>query len=608
MLALGIRYLTGYAVATDVAHREQAEWPPHPARVYMAMTAAVFETGEDAEERAALEWLEEQPPPALHVSGHVKRKVVQVYVPVNDTRPEDLKKNKTIKELEKATSPISAEQAKKWRAQIDKNAKSAIVAPTAARLALFDAISNTLDSIEDDEEEQELRAMLSELHTQIQDTDIKNFEPEALAVIPRYRPRRERTLPSVRPHSDSLFLLWRDADPSDMVLQALNNLCRKVTRIGHSASLVQMWVETNPPEATLLPADFGELRLRVPSDGALAYLEQAFNGSEIEEYAHLKASIEASKGTERKQLIQECEKRFGDKEPVSLRPVISTWQAYRRVTATTTAPAKPVQGAFDRELLIFSVSDGPVIGLESTWRLMTCMHKTMLEICDPTPEWISGHTAAGKPSDQPHVACLPLAFVAAPHADGHLLGIGLAIPRDIDARKRGQALGKLLINEEGMPRELTLRAGRLGKWTLIQEARPSPPVALRSATWTGPSDIWATVTPIALDRHPKTNRRNDREGWSREVAEIIADSCVRQGLPRPSGVDVDKTAWHLGAPRAARGKSAGYPLMPVKEGQHARQQIHAWLRFDQPVEGPLLLGAGRYRGYGLCRPWERKRR
>ena len=42
MLALGIRCLTGYAVATDVSNREQAEWPPHPARVFMALAAAYF--------------------------------------------------------------------------------------------------------------------------------------------------------------------------------------------------------------------------------------------------------------------------------------------------------------------------------------------------------------------------------------------------------------------------------------------------------------------------------------------------------------------------------------------------------------------------------------
>lgn len=48
MLTLGIRYLTGYAVASNVAHRDEVEWPPHPGRVFMAMAAAHFETGADS--------------------------------------------------------------------------------------------------------------------------------------------------------------------------------------------------------------------------------------------------------------------------------------------------------------------------------------------------------------------------------------------------------------------------------------------------------------------------------------------------------------------------------------------------------------------------------
>ena len=29
---------------------------------------------------------------------------------------------------------------------------------------------------------------------------------------------------------------------------------------------------------------------------------------------------------------------------------------------------------------------------------------------------------------------------------------------------------------------------------------------------------------------------------------------------------------------------------------------HAIIRFSQPVEGPVILGAGRFVGLGLCRP------
>ena len=54
MTALGIRYLMGCAVSSDMT-RQRWEFPPHPGRVFMAMAAAHFETGEDARERRALE-------------------------------------------------------------------------------------------------------------------------------------------------------------------------------------------------------------------------------------------------------------------------------------------------------------------------------------------------------------------------------------------------------------------------------------------------------------------------------------------------------------------------------------------------------------------------
>ena len=70
--------------AADGARKEQAEWPPHPDRVFMALAAAWFETGEDDEEGAALRWLEGLPAPAIAASEAEPRLVVTSYVPVND--------------------------------------------------------------------------------------------------------------------------------------------------------------------------------------------------------------------------------------------------------------------------------------------------------------------------------------------------------------------------------------------------------------------------------------------------------------------------------------------------------------------------------------------
>jgi hypothetical protein len=44
-----------------------------------------------------------------------------------------------------------------------------------------------------------------------------------------------------------------------------------------------------------------------------------------------------------------------------------------------------------------------------------------------------------------------------------------------------------------------------------------------------------------------------------------------------------------------------FPRLARKDGSE-RRHAHAILVFDTPVRGPVLIGAGRYRGYGVGRP------
>lgn len=543
MLAIGIRYLTGYAVATDVSDREKPEWPPHPARVFMAMAAALFETGGDPGERAALAWLERQGPPEMRAPAAEPRTVVTHFVPVNDT----------------------ADPVKKSRPLM------------------------------------------------------------ALQSMPLGRDRQPRTFPRVRLDDDTAYFLWPDAAPTEEDRVALSRVCEKVTRVGHSSSLVQAWVVEGDAELrpNIVPGAVGEHEMRIATPGTLGYLQSSYNSDDIEQYAALgeaidhahaeRRSVRGKGASERRaQLDRHIEQLSNERDTLDphppLRPTIGRWQTYRRVDKSARL-VEPASGAFDRHLMVLSVHDGPVLGLESTWRLLTALRDTILSTCGPVvPEWVSGHQQDGSPSRQAHLALLPLPFVGHDHADGHLMGVALAFPREIEPRERGRALRKLLYDDHGRPRSIRVVLGALGEWMLARDARDVTPVTLQARTWTMASDTWATVTPIVLDRYPKTDRAKDRESWSLEVASIISESCERQGLPAPVDIDVGTTCWHRGGPRAVPGKGSGYPPIPAKEGRSARQQVHAWLRFDCKVEGPLLLGAGRYRGYGLCKPWTRDAR
>ena len=100
-----------------------------------------------------------------------------------------------------------------------------------------------------------------------------------------------------------------------------------------------------------------------------------------------------------------------------------------------------------------------------------------------------------------------------------------------------------------------------------------------------------------LDRHLK---RSDNA----EVRDLIARACEHAGLPSP-----DPGRIQAGRHSAVRGSpparpSAGEPpwaRWKLPRSLESRQLVHAVIEFDQPVRGPVLLGAGRFTGLGLCR-------
>src|ERR1019366_6082011 len=124
------------------------------------------------------------------------------------------------------------------------------------------------------------------------------------------RTRQDRTFPRTRPHDDCVYLIWEE-DPAPNIRVALESLCSKVTRVGHSSSAVQMWVvpEGREPEPDWLPgAQLPDVRLRVPSAGTLRSLESAFNGAAIQEYDALAEAVATARGRDKTGLKSIVEK------------------------------------------------------------------------------------------------------------------------------------------------------------------------------------------------------------------------------------------------------------------------------------------------------------
>lgn len=85
-LVLEIEFLTGVCRAARGPGNDSPDWPPQPDRVFSALVSAWAIRGESDSERAALEWLEDQPAPVIHSSGHSARTAPVVFVPPNDPK------------------------------------------------------------------------------------------------------------------------------------------------------------------------------------------------------------------------------------------------------------------------------------------------------------------------------------------------------------------------------------------------------------------------------------------------------------------------------------------------------------------------------------------
>lgn len=388
---------------------------------------------------------------------------------------------------------------------------------------------------------------------------------EGMSLLPELRGKQARFFPAARPREEISSFIWPIAIASEHA-PALERLCKKVTRLGHSSSLVQCWLETpdgvdvenfsKSHRVTLQPAPQGISgeRLRVPYEGRFAELERLF--------------------------------------AANLRATGSHWMHYKEAGTATT---ESTQGtSFSEHLIVLRQVGGRKFGLESTVLLTGTLRDTLMKLCptQPAPEWLSGHGSNRSPSHLPHLAFLPLANIGHANADGRIMGLALALPAALESAPELQAI---FCDEKGEARLLKLVFGKLGELHLELSTTAPHQTALQSRTWTQPSRRWATVTPVAFDRHPK-----GVDPFAEIEATIIA-ACERVGLKGlVESIAITPVSSFSGSPA-----NRNFPNLQRKTGGNI-QHTHAVITFKEPVRGPLIVGAGRYRGYGFCRPMVRE--
>lgn len=546
MLAIEVELLAGRYTATRFNDRSRSEWPPHPARLFSALVARWADEDPPEEgEQAALEWLETLGPPEVSCSDAERRAVVTHYVPGNDVS------------LVRSSDALYAKLDEAERAL--QTALVAADGPAARELA---KLTGQLGKLRE-------RALSDSARMGTAGGDSAAARSAARALLPEGRGKQGRTYPTMIPAEDRFWFCWPRADAHASPVAHLDRLLARVTRLGHSSSAVACRVSVDPQSASWVPDETGPESLRVPVPGQLSQL--------VAEFA-----------------------RHGGNEPRTLPYGVAR---YRRVAGPEVVPEEPP--LLGGEWFVLARRSGAVVPATSALALAEAVRSALLSAAgSPSPELLSGHApgAAGHAtpaSERPHLAVVPLPFVGHEHADGSVLGVALVLPTDASRVDRDTLL-HTLAGWRNADKQFEVRLGRRGLLHLELAGEDEARRTLMHRTWCRPASRWVSVTPVALDRWPGDLRHRDprkRGDAEEEAVQTVLQACRYAGLPEPVTVELE-----LGSPLRGVAPLRSYAPYRRAGGSLARATVHVRLGFERPVPGPVLIGAGRYLGYGLCRP------
>lgn len=380
-------------------------------------------------------------------------------------------------------------------------------------------------------------------------------------IMPYRRRRQPRRFPAARPEDPTLVIAW-SAVPDDELVGSLRAIAREVPYVGHSASLVRC--DFVVADAEDPPPAEGRLAGRSVYPGRLEELEAAHRANPV-------------------------------------RPRIAPGAA----TISDPAPEAAVRTG---EWLVLEVTSDWHPDLLGAGLLCRDLRNALMSGYaqagrgERIPEIVSGHAPDRRPTRHPHVAVIPMAFVGREHATGGVRGFAFVPPPGVDLeaipgfREAFEAVAPFVADEER--RSLTLQYSREGPPIRLSPAPQGTPRSLSSLSpyhYRRPSRRWGTVTPIVLDRHLKKFSPEEKQA-------ILATSCANAGLPEPRRILVGRHSAVIGAPSVVIARAApAWTKWRVPESLRTRALVHAVFDFDEPVEGPVLLGAGRFTGLGLCR-------
>ena len=346
----------------------------------------------------------------------------------------------------------------------------------------------------------------------------------------------------VTPRYPWIVYIWDTPCPPDTV-NALRLRAARIGYLGTADSPVRIRVQEKKPES-LVPDDAfrphaeGNVHIRVPEAGDLHLLDGVYDAWAVRGVTVARAQFPALRH-EAKYLSPAADVHVDQGGVVAwLRLQASV--SGRRVSAVTSLFKKAVLSAYQR-------------------------------LYGEPPAVLHGHGFKRRGYDLSRFLALPDAGF--PRSRGRIHGLALWLPPGCEAvlqHRLRQAAGAVS----------RLRGSGVNV-SVVPYAGEMRPVAATPMRWKRTARSWVTVFPAVHERRVPL-----------DLAEV-SRWCEHAGLPAPVAFRSARTPLIAG----------GVDLAPVEVNRPGRPGLpysHIQLWFSEPVEGPVVIGSARQRGFGLC--------
>ncbi len=361
------------------------------------------------------------------------------------------------------------------------------------------------------------------------------------------RNRQPRWFPSMSPENSRAWYIWKYTGEDDSMKDKLQRIAENVTYLGSSMSPVRVMVRDNPPPPIIEPSQDGNIHLRVPGSGRLRHLEEIYSARKGNTYV---------------------QPRLGR--------IVSYLQVGNQTDQEVSGNIRPI---------VFYSLVGGHIPPEEMGRLSESLRRAIIGVYpDPVPPDVTGHNPDGSTLGIPHMAVTPILDTGRRYSNGHIMGIAVWIPASVP-----DFIFHELTEVSLSIKDLSMDSRKPIELRIIPPADEERiPLALRRSTYSRKSRVWASTTPIIFGKHPKKTQELTSD-------KVIIEMFRINNLPLPVEFRMGRSAPFRGSPVPRK--------MYVPAKFSGRLMSHVVVKFPLPVMGPVIIGSGRYLGYGLMMPF-----